>query len=411
MLLDWVEENKGLDGRLRESDDAVFDELLARYRDQFPGNDTFGSSVKQTNIVNKLSSMWRTFKKPQFNLAVATFYMEGPTALDWGKLSKRLEDHYTPQELQAMTNDSAPVSASDGITNGKRPLDTEGEDGREEVEENDASTSNESSTENPAKRQKLQHETSDDHEVQSLTDSQEGQSESEDEEVEFTTDLPVAPAPTTESRNEIEGQGREEHSDRPPNSREDLSAEFEQSAESASQLTTSLREIAIGKPYLSEEKLFGQIYRNPHPGLLKNFVSDGAPDDGTIDTTMTIIYDRLASPVNMYVERLGVKERQPILLDPELFYPEELKTLLTVVLGGNTQTVDGRRATFTRFQVHREVGYGELLHSLLAAAVMTWCLQFQTSEVSVFKDLGRGTVAKVFHHCESLRLHIQGSAS
>ncbi|KAL6253255.1 hypothetical protein RBB50_000978 [Rhinocladiella similis] len=101
-LLDWIEANKGPDGKLLQEAESALKELA--------GNDEFLKLVpmlkrcapaeRPHKISEKIKHMYGEFRLPQYQEPLTTIYKDGVKIFNWETVGKRYATLYSPEEVE-----------------------------------------------------------------------------------------------------------------------------------------------------------------------------------------------------------------------------------------------------------------------------------------------------------------------
>jgi hypothetical protein len=119
-----------------------------------------------------------------------------------------------------------------------------------------------------------------------------------------------------------------------------------------------------------------------------------------LQAQMMKFYTQIERSVDDYIDSCELDEFQPIVLRPESAYPRDLNALMSLILGGNTGTAEGRRALFQSIRDQKCISYSYFIRSLLIAAVTTWCFRPAVEEARIYRSYGGGAIKQVLESCE-----------
>ena len=365
LLLKWLDDNKGPNGRLRQGDGTVVDDFLKSCREPVPVNHTFTGDVPVKKVQDKIRRIWEEcrlakYKAKEFKDYTLTFYNEGSAGLDWNSaaLLKKLEGCYTQEELEARRSDNTTAS--------KRSLqDEEASHGDLEPQQT-------------SKRQRL-------------TKSNDDQAVAASKSADFAIDVEsLEPVPGPEP---VRGEGpATTHQAKEPRESGPVDSTQTQAVQDPVHVSTTTHDSTRNMPKL--QKLLEE---------LRDVVeSDGLTKESHIMTCMDTIKDEAWSAVDPYLKHSELADKQSVIIESAHAHPHELNTLLGLALGGRPTSRDDRRRRFEALQEVENIGYSNFLHSLVAAAVFNWCFEAMPKQDEVFEDIGAIAIGKALEISECL---------
>jgi len=357
VLLEWVDANKGTNGKLHQlrqnkNDSSLIVDFLSHCNDAIPEDqNTFDNTVQTKKIEWKLERVWEEYRLSKYKLksakdSIADFYNEGTAALDWELLGNRLEGVYTEAEII------------------KRKAKSHGRSKRRAEDEGDnesLSDDNRDPRRSPKRRQ-----------TDAGNDGHTGAASAPTLNAERTTQAaPSAPA-TSSSRDQAPAAttaqtGEPQHDSPLQNGASEAGGLL-----IAATLTPSQHN---DLPKLND--IFQRV------DILRRGVETFASQD-TICQVMLEVQGDIRVAVHQYLDAVGVGKEQRILLEPEQFYPRGLVSLLETVLGGTSKPwVEA----FETAQDAKVIGYDNFLCSIIAAAVTDWCFRIAPSQGDTYMQL------------------------
>ncbi|KAJ9603310.1 hypothetical protein H2200_012088 [Cladophialophora chaetospira] len=342
LLLNWLDKNKGPDGSLRQDEDAAIGSLVAddSFIRQHEGISEIATEEgKRQNIQLKLKNLWNKYKRQKYEVtpfSKTIMYNKGSEVLDWNTLETRYRDLYTPEEYQARKN-VAGLDTSNVGSKGDKRKSRNGDvpDGL-----------GDSSPKRPR--------------TQDGTLPNEPTAASQDPPLDPTGGHPQSqpPAPVPQPLSRVERRTRQD------------------------MLLSDLDLLQLPK----FKKLVG------HGGVQFTALTDLSE----LQSRMAKIYRKIQTTVEEYVRSCNLHKIEYIVLEPESAYPAKLRELLTLILAGSAERVEGRREIFHSLRNEKRISYEFFIRSLLIAAVVKWCLGSNLEENNIYKSYGGGVIREVF---------------
>ncbi|OAG36634.1 hypothetical protein AYO21_09194 [Fonsecaea monophora] len=370
LLLEWIEQNKGPDGTLRQNFELALDEMAAHLHDQFSSTPQLGTVVLKRRINDKLRRMWNKYRLAKYEttpFAATTFFDEGVAALDHEKLGPGFADLFSSEEPRdlAQSADNNPCPA---INPGEK---RKAEDPVSSSDPNDCS---------PSKRAKSTDSVSSARSVTSTSSS--------DSLLQITTqdaDEPEAEIPLYASAvltpevqpNTVHGTASQAQIQP---ARDIPLAEPQAYLETEDATSPRPADAAVNRSPLPQNPPGHKIlealefWEDHQPRMAELLVSAGGA----------------AGP---YLGSLGMTE-QTVLLDPRIIYPVQLKRLLETVVPTRY------RRDFEALQRRTNtVDWVSFSSSLIGAAVTSWCLNRSPCWQDFFSDSLKHMFEEVHEKC------------
>ncbi|KIW70785.1 hypothetical protein PV04_03026 [Phialophora macrospora] len=353
LLLNWLDDNKGTDGALRQNDEAAWNEFVAgdEFVRQHMGIQDFSTEEeKRQHIQLRLRYLWSNFRSTFYAETPFTktiIYTQGSAALDWGRLENRYRSLYTPEEYQTRKALAELATSTPGGTGGKRKI-------REEEDLGDGTVDGSGDSSRQKRLRQQIRETP----GQTISSSS------------SPTEINSGPGTSRSQPQHLLSAAM-----LPPLSR----------IERRTRQDAMLSDLELSK-LPKFKRLLGDSWdeRAQLTDVLK------------LQTQMMKIYTQIERSVNEYMGSCAVDNFQPIVLRPESAYPRDLNKLLSLILGGHTGQVEERRALFQSLRDEKVISYTYFIRSLLIAAVMDWCLRPAVEEARIYRSYGGGVIQQVF---------------
>ncbi|OQU97392.1 hypothetical protein CLAIMM_03326 [Cladophialophora immunda] len=355
LLLEWVEQNKGPDGTLRQNFELALDELATYLHDQFPSAPHLSAIALKSRIRDKLRRVWNKYRSAKYQttpFTATTFFDEGIAALDEEKLGSNFANLFPPEQPQdhlASADNSSPSPSQQGA---KRKAE-EAPDSN--LDAGDCSSPKRVKSTEPA-RSTTPESSSDDSLQIATNDVDEPETE-----ILINTNTGMSPEGHSNVVEEVTPAGEitpsiaseafvETETAVPPLAGADLPEDWRQ---------TSM---------MSKMKKFYE----GHYEKMRFLLDDAATPQN--DILLRGVMDRLDLDIELavssFVDNAGVPPTQPVFLDPMFIYPDELEYLLSEVIPKD------RRREFEALQRSHTsaISWKDLAHALVAQAVTEWCL-------------------------------------
>ncbi|KIX96672.1 uncharacterized protein Z520_07391 [Fonsecaea multimorphosa CBS 102226] len=400
LLLEWVEQNKGPDGPLRQNFDLALDEVATRLQDQFPTAAHLSGVTLKRRINDKLRRVWTKYRLTKYQTTPFTatvFFDEGIAALDQGKLGSSMADLFPldeePQEDTASADNNPPPADQAGTNRKtKRKADSSidpvecSSPKRAKSTERDRSATPASSSDDSLRIETQDvNEPEPDIQIHGVNEPQPETDDVDEPQPEIQTHVNAGPPPEvqpnvvedTATAAQIRFAGSQTHlATQTPTSLPKTTP-----AGSLSSLLAPSGIPGFGPDTPSWDLV--PLFCRDHYQSLQELLGTAVPQPfhKEVQTAMEGTRVRIESAVSIYFRSARLAQDQPIIFDPLHVYPEKLAALLNLVVQ------PWHRHEFQSMQTRTTaITWKHLAQSLVGQAVTAWCLTSGPSAESFFSD-------------------------
>ncbi|OAL33386.1 hypothetical protein AYO20_07397 [Fonsecaea nubica] len=390
LLLEWIEQNKGPDGTLRQNFELALDEMAAHLHDQFSSTPQLGTVVLKRRINDKLRRVWNKYRLAKYEttpFAATTFFDEGIAALDREKLGSGFADLFSSEEPRDLAQ-SADNNPSAAINLGEK---RKAEDPASSSDPNDCS---------PSKRAKSTGSVSSARSVTptSSSDSLLQITTQDADEPEAEIPLYASALPTPEVQPNTVHDTASQAQIQP--ARDVPLAEPQAYLETEDATSPRPADAAVNRSPLPQNPPGHKIlealefWEDHQPRMAKLLYEHTIVTcSSTFKHTMGTILAKASVAVGGYIHSLGMMD-QTVLLDPTVIYPVQLKRLI------ETLVPTRHRRDFEALQRRTNtVDWDLFSRSLVGAAVTSWCLNRSPSAWDLFSNSFKYMFEEVHEKC------------